>query len=61
MDEYECPICHDTGVVARRTTYLMTIVGPGPVPDDAKGFVEDGCPDCNPLNGWAEEFEGFEE
>ena len=50
MDDYDCPTCHDTGVVARRTTYPMTIVGPGPVPGDAKGVVEDGCPDCNPLN-----------
>ena len=57
-DDVDCHTCNDTGTVARRTSYPMTIVGPGPVPDDAKGVVEDRCPDCDPVARWTQEFEG---
>lgn len=45
-DEPYCERCNDTGEVACRVTTL-TVIGPGPVPEDAKGIAGFPCDKCH--------------
>lgn len=41
----ECERCAGTGITGHRAR-TGTYVGPGPVPEDARGFVESTCSAC---------------
>ncbi|WP_425404593.1 hypothetical protein [Hwanghaeella sp.] len=41
-----CTHCNGTGEIARRTTFPMSYVGPGPVPEDALSVVAATCDEC---------------
>ena len=56
-EEPICRTCNDSQTVARSNRYPMTIIGPGPVPDDARGVVEARCPDCDPVSRFQEEMD----
>lgn len=43
----ECHRCQGSGEVAVRCTFPMTEVGPGPVPDYARGVTGSKCPGCD--------------
>ena len=41
-----CDRCNGTGEIAVRIAYPMSYVGPGPVPDDARGICSATCDRC---------------
>jgi hypothetical protein len=43
----ECVRCDGTGIVGRRNRYPYSYVGPGPVPEEARGVSEWTCDPCN--------------
>lgn len=46
MDIEECKRCNGSGEIARRTTYPLSYVGPGPVPEDARNVCGVTCDVC---------------
>lgn len=42
---FSCRKCNDTGLIAIRAADCR-YVGPGPVPEDARGIAEGRCFDC---------------
>lgn len=46
MDIEECKRCNGSGEIARRTTYPLSYVGPGPVPEDARNVCGVTCDEC---------------
>jgi len=45
MSDIKCDYCNGFGTVGRRIS-THNYVGPGPVPEYARGFYEDECPAC---------------
>jgi len=41
-----CERCNGTGLIGRRNVYPLAYVGPGPVPEDARGVFEAECDYC---------------
>jgi DnaJ-class molecular chaperone len=47
MVDRDCPRCNGSGEIARRNGFSQTEVGPGPVPEDARGVYGAKCPGCD--------------
>lgn len=41
-----CARCNDSGEIGVRNDFRASYVGPGPVPDDARGVVSAKCDEC---------------
>ena len=41
-----CERCHGSGEIGVRNRFTMSREAPGPVPEDARGWVALKCPDC---------------
>ena len=55
MSDFICDKCEDSGLIGVRNTFPMSYVGPGPVPDDARGVCEVRCSYCDPVARFREE------
>ena len=47
----KCEHCKGSGLIGWRNTFPASYVGPGPVPEDARGVYETQCDECSG-NGW---------
>ena len=45
-DEQVCERCAGSGLIGCRTTFPCSYVGPGPVPEEARGVYETKCDEC---------------
>jgi len=46
MDVEECKRCRGSGVIGVRNNFRASYVGPGPVPEDARGVTDATCDEC---------------
>ena len=61
MDTKKCERCNGTGEIGRRTTFPLSYIGPGPVPEDATNAFAAKCDECDGRGYVAREREGASE